>query len=470
MSQEKSSQCNTSSPSSLLGGPIVPVVLRLAAPNIVNVVGVLTILVIDAFCFGRLGSNALAGGSLVFPIAMLMQTLAAGSIGGAVASTIARSLGSGDLARARALATHAVFVAIGIGALFTVAFGVGGQSLYEAMGASGATLEAAGRYSSALFSGAIVLWLFHILASAIRGTGQMVRPALITVAVVLAYACLAPALMFGIGSVPGLGPAGAGVALVTAYALGLVPLIAHLLSAHTPIRLAWRDVYLARSLFGEILRLGFVASFNSILINLTLVVAATLVARFGTASLAGWGLASRLDFLVIPLAFSIGTALVTLVGANVGAGQLRRAYQIAWTGAAVATLVTGSLGAIASLAPDLWLGRFTSDPEVVTAGATYLRIVGPAYAAFGVGLALHFASLGAGRIMWPIIASAARLAFVIVAGGLIGGSLFALCVVFAAGFVLYGTTIVVAIRLGAWRGVGPHSNRSSSALSATAFR
>jgi MATE family, multidrug efflux pump len=466
VSEEQSSRCDPSFSSSLLGGPILPDVLRLAAPNVLNVVGVLTILVVDAFCFGRLGSDALAGGSLVFPISMLMQTLAAGSVGGAVASTIARALGTGDPVRARALAIHAVLIAIGVGALFTVALGLGGPTLYEAMGARGATLEAASRYSGALFAGAIVFWLFHLLASAIRGTGQMVRPAVITVAAVLAYAFLAPILMFGIGSAPGLGPAGAGVALVAAYALGLVALVAHLLSSRTTVRLAWRDVRFARSIFGEILRLGFIASLNSVMISLTVVVTATLVAPLGTASLAGWGLASRLDFLVIPLAFSIGTALVTLVGANVGAGQLRRAYQIAWTGAVVAALVTGSLGVIASLVPDVWLGWFTSDPETLAAGATYLRVVGPAYGAFGVGLALHFASLGAGRIVWPIIASAARLAFVIVAGSLIGRSLFALCVVLAAAFVLYGTTIFVAIKLGAWRGGGTLSNGQSSALSA----
>ena len=92
---------------------------------------------------------------------------------------------------------------------------------------------------------------------------------------------------------------------------------------------------------------------------------------------------------------------------------------------------------------------------MLAAGATYLRIVGPTYGFFGLGLALYFASQGAGRLLWPVLGGAARLAVAVLGGWLVvhvlGGSLAALCAMMALAFVVFGSTIALAIRAGAWR-------------------
>ena len=117
---------------------------------------------------------------------------------------------------------------------------------------------------------------------------------------------------------------------------------------------------------------------------------------FGSLALAGYGVGSRLEYLQIPLVFGLGSALVTMVGTNIGAGQHARARRIMWSGAAVATVLTGTIGVAAALAPDVWLGLFSQDPDVLAAGRAYLRTVGPAYGFFGLGLSLYFASQGRG--------------------------------------------------------------------------
>src|SRR4029079_19713746 len=120
--------------------------------------------------------------------------------------------------------------------------------------------------------------------------------------------------------------------------------------------------------------------------------------------------------------------------------QYTRARQIAWTGALTIAAVCGAIGLIVAVQPSLWLGLFSSDPEVERIGAQYLRIVGPAYLCFGLGLGLFFVSQGFGRGV-AAIANALRL-IVSAGAGLaavywldLGVSGF--CAAVAAGFVLY---------------------------------
>lgn len=156
-------------------------------------------------------------------------------------------------------------------------------------------------------------------------------------------------------------------------------------------------------------------------------------------ALAGFGLGIRIEYLQIPIVFGFGTALVAMVGMNLGAGQFQRARRIAWTGAAVAAIATETVGLAAALFPHAWLSLFTDDPEAIATGALYLRIVAPAYAFLGVGLALYFASQGAGRMGWPLFASVVRLTVLALGCALVAwwlpGNLAALCAVMVAALV-----------------------------------
>ncbi|HEX9869373.1 MAG TPA: MATE family efflux transporter [Candidatus Tectomicrobia bacterium] len=153
--------------------------------------------------------------------------------------------------------------------------------------------------------------------------------------------------------------------------------------------------------------------------------------------------------------FGFGAALITMVGTNIGAGRMVRARRVAWVGAGLAGAMTGSVGLLGACFPRLWLGLFSATPEVLTAGTTYLTIVGPTYGFLGLGLALYFASQGAGQLLWPLLAVAARL--VMAAGGgwlaihWFGGGLPALFTAIAVALVVYGTMVAGAVNAGAWR-------------------
>jgi Na+-driven multidrug efflux pump len=113
--------------------------------------------------------------------------------------------------------------------------------------------------------------------------------------------------------------------------------------------------------------------------------------------------------------FGISTATLTMVGVNMGAGQIARARKIGWTSGLVGLTITGTIGLLVAIFPTVWLHLFSWDADVVREGMTYLRIVAPAYGALGFGFAVSFAAQGAGRAMWPLAAAFARI--LIAAGG-----------------------------------------------------
>jgi Na+-driven multidrug efflux pump len=142
-----------------------------------------------------------------------------------------------------------------------------------------------------------------------------------------------------------------------------------------------------------------------------------------------------------------------MVGTNVGAGNRERALRIAWIGAGIAALLTEIIGVAAAIWPAAWLRLFDSDPAMLETGAAYLRAVGPFYGCFGFGLALYFASQGAGKLMWPLMAGFARMAVAIGGGWLtlkLTGSLPLMFLAVGAALVIYGAGIAAAVKLGVW--------------------
>ena len=439
----------------LLEGPIAATLLRLAAPGVAVMLLQAGVGTMDAVFVGWLGAEALAGVSLVYPLLMLMQTMSAGGMGGGISSAVARALGAGRREQADRLAAHGLLIALAMGALFTSTLLAGGPAVYRALGGHGAALDAALAYSRVLFGGAAVFWLFNSLASVIRGTGRMLLPAVVMAGASVLYLLLSPALVMGWGPLPRLGVAGAAAASVIAFGAGTLVLAAHLLSGGSLVRLGPSGFRPRGALFWEILRVGAPGALNTVFTNLTVVLLTGLIGPFGIHALAGYGMGARLEYIQIPLVFGVGSALVAMVGTNVGAGRIARAERVAWVGAGLAGAITTAIGLTFAVFPHAWLGLFTTEPAVLETGSAYLRIVGPAYGFFGVGLALYFASQGAGRLAWPLLAGFVRLVVAATGGWLatrwFGGGPNSVFVAIAAALVVMGVMVVIPIKAGAWR-------------------
>jgi putative MATE family efflux protein len=396
-----------------LTAPILPTLLKLALPTMTVLVAQTAVNIAEAYYVGFLGTDALAGAALVFPVFMLMTMMSNGGLGSGVASSVARAVGAGRREDANALLFHAIVLAVLVGALFTLAAELAGPLLYRALGGRGDALDAALQYSDLLFAGAIPVWVVNLQAAALRGAGNVKVPALVTLVGAIVMIPLSPLLIFGFGPIPRLGIGGAGVAFGLYYCGAMLFLLRYMASGRSGLVL--NISVLRGSLFSDILKVGLPTAFIALLTNLTVILVTGAVGLFGTTALAGYGIASRLDYIMVPLLFGVGTAALTMVGVNIGAGESARARRIGWISGAMGFLLTGTIGLFVAAFPLLWLHLFSHDADVLAEGVTYLRVVAPAYSLLGFGFVVGFAAQGAGRVLWLFIAISARI--LIAAGG-----------------------------------------------------
>ena len=282
--------------------------------------------------------------ALVFPVVMLMQMIAAGAMGGGISSAIARAIGGGRRDEADALVLHGIVIHIALGLLFSAIMLPFGLPIYRALGGSGGELQAALIYSNVVFSGNVVIWILNALSSAIRGTGNMLVPAVVISVGVVVLVPLSPCLIFGIGPFPALGIAGGALAFLIYNAAGTAVLGWYVLSGRNAARL--RLAPLRWRLISSILGVGAWSSISSVQTNVIIASATALVASVaGANAVAGYGTGARLEYLLIPLVFGLGAPLVAMVGTNIGAGQYQRALRIGLNGGAIAFAITETLWA-----------------------------------------------------------------------------------------------------------------------------
>ncbi len=328
MPDSKNSHASTISqktPRGILHGPITPTLFRLALPTVVVLVAQTFVGVAETYFVSFLGIEALAGVTLVFPVLMLMQMMSNGGIGGGVSSAVARALGANRHADADAdgRVWHSVVLATVFGAIFSFAAILFGPLLYRSMGGTGETLRAALIYSGIVFAGSIPIWITALLSAALRGAGNVNAPALVILSGAFLLLVLSPLLIFGWGPFPELGVAGGGAAAFIYYLIAALVLALYLRSSSSPLK--FKIVPLQGRLFKDILGVGLPSAVGTIQVNLTVTFVTAAVGHFGADAIAGFGIASRLDYLQIPIIFGLGTAIVTMVGINIGAGQIERA-------------------------------------------------------------------------------------------------------------------------------------------------
>src|SRR6267154_103580 len=437
----------------LLTSPILPTLLKLAIPNTIAMFGAALVAVAETSYIGRLGTVPLAAIALVFPFTMLTQMMSAGAMGGGVSSAISRALGAGNRDRAAILALHAAMIGVCGGIFFTAMMLLFGRQFFSALGGRGGVLDEASSYSRVLFSGAIAIWLVNTLASVVRGTGDMRIPSVTLIGVAACQILVGGTLGLGLFGMPQLGMRGVAAGQLAAFSLGAIFLSWYLISGRSSLTLNFSAFTFQRGMFIDILKVGAVSCLSPLQSVLTILIFTKILAGFGTEALAGYGMGSRLEFLLIPIAFAFGVASVPMVGMAIGAGLVTRARQVAWTAGAAAGLSVGLVGLPVAINPALWVSLFTSDAGVTAAASSYFALAGPAFGFFGIGACLYFSSQGAAKVGGPVLAGTARLLLVgiggwwLVSSGAPAWTLFALV---GAAMVVYGLGTALSIRLTRW--------------------
>lgn len=433
-------------------GPIGKVLWRLSLPNVISNVLLTLVTVADAWFVSRLGTVALASLAIVFPFQVLMQMFGNGAIGGGIASALSRALGAKDLSGANKLAWHALLIDGCMSLLFVVALGIFCRPIFQWLGAEAQVLDGAVTYATIAFGGASGPWLFFAMFAICRGTGNMTAPAgalMISSAIQIA---LSGCLTLGIGPFPALGIAGPAVSLVISQGGAGVALLIFTLRGRLSVRLeAMRPSF---SPVKAIMRVGGLGMINSLTIIFSVVIVTGIIGQHGAAALAGYGLGSRLELMLVPLAFGIGGALTTTVGINMGSGQYERARQFSWFGAGVSIAIVGPIGVVLAIWPQLWTDLFTSDPAALPFAKDYLHIVGPLYGIFVAGQTLYFASQGTGQMRIPVAIGVLRLLAVSGVGLLanqLGAGLWMVFAGVAVGMTIIGVGMSLSLLGPVWR-------------------
>ena len=350
----------------LLTAPPAPLLMKMATPNALAFMIQSAVSMAEVWFIGRLGTGALASIALAFPLLMLTQTMSGGATGGAVTSAIARALGGADYVRAQRLIWHALAIAGAGAALFLIIYLMFGRALLAFLGGSGDVLEQAADYCVVLFVGGVFVWLMGVVGAIFRGMGDMKLPAMLMIVSALIQVPLSGVLVLGLFGAPELGIVGAAISAVVSSFLVSMAMLLVLSRPGRAIQLRVGDIRFSRELFGDILQVALPASLSPLLTILIILSLTAMVATFGDAALAGYGIGSRVEFLLIPLVFGIGAAMTSLVGVSIGAGNIVRAEKIGWTGSSMAAGLAGVVGIVLALADHLvCLGDGIADAQPV---------------------------------------------------------------------------------------------------------
>lgn len=400
----------------LLEESLISNIIRLAIPNTIVIAVQVLIGLLEIFFVSRLGVDALAGVSQVFPLVSLIIGVSQGAVGGGIVTSIARCLGRGDIKAAGDFAWYALALSAAFGLLTTaVMLGFGG-AFYRFMGAKGPSLEIAMSYSGIIFGGAVLIWSFNLLMACVRGTGNLVVPVLVVCVGALLTIPLSVLLIFGGLGYPGLGPSGGAIAMLLYYGFGSLAYAWYLWS-HRGVLRPDRDIpRLTLSPALNVLRIGGMSAIVGSTTNLTLAIVTAYVGLHGVHALAGYGAGSRLEFLLIPLSYGVGGPVGIIVSTNLGAGYVERAVRASWLGVFIAFGSAEIVGLSGALFPEAWIGIFSADPRVISVGSDYLRIVGPFFGFFGMGYVLYCTGQATGRMALPVLGALVRAGVAIVGG------------------------------------------------------
>lgn len=390
-------------------------IVRLAAPMTAVMLVASLSNILHTYFVSRLGDDAIAAVSLVFPIIMILITVVSGGLGTGIASGIARALGAGRTQDARAIAEHAILITLGLAIGGTLAGEIGGRALFRLMGGDGAVLDQATLFARVLFGGLFISFAVGTFDSILRGAGNVRVPALCSTLSLVLQIAFTPVFMFWFG----LGLIGAPLATLAGQAIGLVPRSRFIFGANSPVRPRLVPAQFHPRHFAEILRVGVPASLSAGLNYVTLLVLTGTVARFGDSYLAAYGLGSRLDFLLFSLGFGVAAAGLTLVGMAMGAGRPELVRRYVVLSAAVAIAVVALPAVAVTLNPALWIGLFSDAAPIHAIGADYFHVIGPTYFFVVVSMVVASAFQALARAAIPLAVMVVRVLVVL------GGSLLA---------------------------------------------
>lgn len=392
-----------SAPAYLLQGPIAPALLRLAVPIVLANVLQAAYQLIDAFWVGRIGGAAVAAVSISTPVSFLLIALGAGlAIAGS--TLIAQYVGAGNQAMVNHVAAQTLLMVVLVSALLGGIGFVGAPYLLRLMGVAPDVYAGALGFMRVSFVGLVFNFTFFVFQSFMRGVGRPGLPVWIVLGTVVLNFALDPPLIFGWGPIPAYGVMGAAMATFITQTLAAIIGIAILFRGRQGIQLGWRDFRPEWAYIRRAFTLGFPASIEQSMRALGIMMMTFLLASFGTLAMAAYGVGSNVLQLVMIPAMGLSMAISTLVGQNIGAGQVERAAKVARLGARMGFGSLTAFGLLVFLLAAPFARFFVpEDQKVVSEAAVFLRTMAPAWGFLGLQLCISGVFRASGNMVIPML-------------------------------------------------------------------
>ena len=387
----------------------------------VGVLAVMSVGLADAYFIGQLGELELAAISFIFPVTTALTSLGIGLSAGANA-LISQALGAGDGASSRRYAAQAIAWTVALGACVA---GLGlalWQPLFSLLQAQGDVLTPIGAYMRVWFPAFPLLTLLLVSNAAIRAHGNTLLPSAVMVLNAVFNIGLDPLLMFGWGPIPALGIAGAAGATLVAFAIAAVAMFWPLFRAVkvTALRDFARPGYLETG--RRLAHIGGPASLANALNPAGLSVVTAIVARFGPAAVAGFGVAGRIEsFVLVPL-LALSGSIGPVVGQNFGADKVGRAARAVGLSAAFCGAYGLLVALLLTLAVEPLVALFSASADVRAAAALYLRIVSWSFCGYGAVVVVNAALNARSRALASMSLSLGRIALLYIPLALLGAA------------------------------------------------
>jgi len=448
--------------------PFNKIFFKLAIPNICATFLSASTVIFDLWYIGKIGMTELAGVAYIFPIFMLTSMLSNGAFGGAISGATARAFGSKNLHLAECIFRSAILISLFGSLLMMLLFFAISERFFIFMNIDQEVSSAALSYGNILLGGIFLIWLFNIIISVTRGSGNTIIPAFSWL-IVLSFHVLLASFNFVYtdgnfilkNNVIFLNEnylfnslEWSAISLLSGYFFGIVFILGFYFFGSHSYSFKFSKILQLDGFF-KLIKSGSLASCQSLMTISLALFCTAVIGIFGSHWAAGFGIAIRLELLLIPIIFGVGGALIAIVGANVGANKFQRAVQMTWKGTAFSVLVVGIIGLFFSFYPDLWSNFFTYNPQAIEAAEVYLRVVAPFYAFFALGLGLYFVCQAFNTLFWPVVGTFIRLFFVVIITLIFLyynlATPYLLFLTMSCGLIIYGLFISLSLHFGPWR-------------------
>ncbi|WP_425638480.1 MATE family efflux transporter [Algoriphagus yeomjeoni] len=375
--------------SDLSQGSLIRSLFTLAWPIIMANILQTAYQLIDTFWLGRLGANAVAAVSISFPILFLVLSLGAGlTLAGTV--IVSQFKGAGDKKMIDFAASQTVVIVFLISILLAFLGFAVASPLMNLVGAGPEILNDSVTYFQVSSFGFVFLFMFFVFQSLMRGIGNVLLPMYIVFGTVLLNLILDPLFIFGYGSIEGYGVAGAAIASIITQGLSAAAGLYILFRGKQGIKIKLSCMKLEFKWVKRMFELGIPASLEQSSRAAAMTVMVMLVTSFGSEIVAAYGIGARILSLVIVPSIGMGIATTTLVGQNIGAGQIKRAEKIGDLSVKIAFFGLTGIGLILfSFAETLTAFFVPNDPQVIKDGAKFIRIMSLSFGLLGVQQVLN---------------------------------------------------------------------------------